>query len=201
MKMLVETILGFKGTWRVLSFLSQTPTKPVSRTNIKKYTYLGGEAINTSLKRLTLTNILIKLKKGKKEYYYYNLDNDFSKEILNMFKLENAKLRYIDYKTHMVLNEFTRKVLDKILNIEHMSVFGSFAKGMQRQDSDLDLVLVFDKRDVKSELLITDIVDSIKEQFDMKIEPHYFEKEDFMRNDSSLLKEIKNDEIVIFSII
>ena len=33
--MIIETALGYKSSWRILELLSETPTKPIPRTNIK----------------------------------------------------------------------------------------------------------------------------------------------------------------------
>ena len=199
--MLIESILGYKASFRILSFLSETPKKLISRGDIKKYTYLGNEAINTALKRLTLSNILIKEKSKKKEFYYYNLENVFTNEILNILKLENKGLRFLDYKIKIILNEFTRKMIEKIPHVLHSSVFGSYSKGTQKNNSDIDIAIIFDKKDIKSELLITSIVEKIQEQFKIKLEIHYILKEDYIKTNSILIEEIKDDEIILFSVL
>ncbi len=195
--MLIETILGYKSSWRILLLLSQTPIKPISRTEIKNLTYLGNEATNSSLKRLIFSKILIQKKKGKKEYYYYNLENEISKQILDLLNIEKTKLRYIPYKIHILLNEFSRKVLDKSKGIHNISLFGSYAKGNARVNSDVDIALIMNKNS-SDELIIENIIEEINNIFKISIQIHYFSKEEYDKGDENLIKEIKNDEIVVF---
>lgn len=64
--MMLEAILGYKSTWRILSLLLETPRKLISRTEIYKHTKLGNSPLSKGLERLTKTNIIIKEKKEKK---------------------------------------------------------------------------------------------------------------------------------------
>lgn len=63
------------------------------------------------------------------------------------------------------------------LNIERAYLFGSYAKGMVNEDSDIDLAVVFkefpDSFDMQVRLM------KLRRKFDVRIEPHPFRDSDF----------------------
>lgn len=193
--MMIETALGYKSSWRILELLSETPTKPVSRTDIKHYTQLGNEAVNSALRRLTLMNLLVKEKRGKKETYYLDLSNGFSRHILEILRAERAQLKNIPFDTLLILNEFTRKLIEKTNFASRLFLFGSVAKGTARVNSDIDIALIVSKKDTGQELAVTQIFDSLSMQFKRKIQAHYFTEEEFASSKSALLEDIRSEGI------
>lgn len=85
----------------------------------------------------------------------------------------------MDKAINKTLDNYIKLVKTKFTDIERVFVFGSFVKGNQNQDSDIDLALVFKDLDdskrfdvqVKLMLLALDI--------DSRIEPHPFSQKDF----------------------
>ncbi len=79
-------------------------------------------------------------------------------------------------------------------NIEKAYLFGSFAKGTNHTDSDIDLAIVLTS--------ISDIIDvqidlmQMRTDEDLSIEPHPFKKEDFNLN-NPVVAEILNNGIEI----
>lgn len=193
--MMLETALGYKSSWRILELLSETPTKPVSRTDIKNYTQLGNEAVNSALRRLTLVNMLVKERRGKKETYYLDLSNEFSKSLLGLLRAERAHLKNISFDTLLILSEFTRRLLEKTAFAGRLFLFGSVAKGTARVNSDIDIALVVSKKDAAQELTVTQIIDSLSMQFKRKVQAHYFTEDEFVSSKSPLLEDIRNDGI------
>ncbi|MDI6737104.1 MAG: nucleotidyltransferase domain-containing protein [Nanoarchaeota archaeon] len=193
--MMLETILGYKSSWRILGLLSETPTKPIARTDIKRYTQLGNEAVNQALKRLFLANLLVKEKRGKKEVYYLDLSNEYAKKMLELLKAERISLKSISFDTMLILNEFSRKIIEKTTFASRIFLFGSVAKGMARANSDVDIaIIVFDK-DIKQEMITADIADSVSRQFKRKIQVHYFTEGEFAGSKNALLEDIRNEGI------
>ncbi|MBU2638811.1 MAG: nucleotidyltransferase domain-containing protein [Nanoarchaeota archaeon] len=196
--MMLETVLGYKSSWRVLGLLSETPAKPIARTDIKRYTQLGNEAVNQALKRLVLANILVKEKRGKKEAYYINLSDEVSKRLLELLRAERAHLKNISFDVMLVLNEFGRKVIEKTTFVSGIFLFGSVAKGIARANSDIDVALIISKKDIRQELIITHIADSVSKQFKRKIQVHYCTEYEFANSKSALLGDIRNEGIILF---
>ena len=195
--MISETILGYKASWRILELLAETPTKPVARAEIKMQTKLGNEAVNTALKRLLLADVLVQEKNKKKELYYLNLSNPFAEKIIDFIKCERFHLKNISYSILIALADFIRQVLEKTNFVQSCILFGSVAKGTARVDSDIDIALLVDKKDIAQEVIVTSICENVEKMFNKKIQVHYFTRQEFSDNthNTQLISEIKNDGI------
>lgn len=85
----------------------------------------------------------------------------------------------MDKKTDKSIKEFIATVARQNPNLLTTYLFGSYAKGNQHEDSDIDVALIInhlsdaDKFDVQVQLMLT------ASQFDIRIEPHPFSMEDF----------------------
>ena len=192
---MLEAIFGYKSSWRIMELLSETPIKSIFRTEIKQHTKLGNEAVNTAIKRLVASEIVIKEKDRKKESYYLNLSNEFAKTIVDLIKKERMHLKNISFDNITLLNEFIRRLLEKTNFIHKIYLFGSVAKGTARVDSDIDMCLITKKKDIKQELVVTQIIDSLQKQFKREIQAHYFTADEFESSKTAVIKEIKNDGI------
>lgn len=192
--MISETILGYKASWRVLEFLAETPTKPIARAEIKIQTRLGNEAVNTALKRLLLADVVIQEKNKKKESYYLNLANPFTEKIVEFIACEKFHLKNVSYPILIAVAEFIRQLLEKTHFVESCVLFGSVAKGIARVDSDIDIAVIVNKKDVNQEIIVTSICRDIEKAFFKKIQVHYFTEQEFSKN-TQLISEIKTDGI------
>lgn len=192
--MLIEPILSYKSTWRILSLLFETPRKPVSRKELYTHTKIGNAPLSNGLKRLTKANVIIHQKKGNKDFYYVNQDNEYTKHIMSLWLTEKASLRQLDYSIKLVIAEFVRLVLDTY-SIDKIILFGSWAKGNATIHSDIDLALVFHDEHF-SELELTKIVKHIQKQYEKEIQIHTFTQKTFNAK-NTLTDEIRRDGIFI----
>lgn len=190
--MLIESILGYKSTWRILGLLLETPRKLISRSELFEYTRLGNAPLSKGLNRLVKARVLIKEKKGKKEFYYVNLDNQYLELIKQLWEKERKELRFLDYDIKMIISEFLRLVLD-LEGISQVIMFGSHAKGTASVKSDIDLAVIFEK-DLKEEIEVTRIVKQLEQKFGKEIQIHYFIEKSFQEK-SKLVDEIKKEGI------
>lgn len=190
--MLIEPILGYKSTWRILELLLETPRKAVSRPELLEHTWLGNAPLSQSLRRLVSANILIKEKKGKKEFYYLNLGNEYLLTLQGIWGKERKSLHYLDYDLKVILSELTRPLLE-FSGIKEIILFGSQAKGTASIQSDIDLAVIFENK-TTAEIEITKIVKVIKEKFNKEIQIHYFTEKSFMEK-NILVNEIKSEGI------
>ena len=190
--MLIEPILGYKSTWRILELLLETPQKLVSRTDLFKHTHLGNAPLSKGLNRLVKAGIIIKHQKGKKEFYYINLDNNYTKFIKELWETEKKDIRFLDYDIKTIISEFLRMLLD-LVEVKEVILFGSWAKGTASTMSDIDLAIVFEK-DHKGEIEVTRITRAIETKFSKEIQVHYFTEKSFSKK-SKLIEEIKKDGI------
>src|SRR3989344_523450 len=151
--MLIETVLGYKSTWRILELLFETPRKVVSRKELFEHTLLGNAPLSEGLRRLTIANLLVKEKKGKKESYYLNLGNEKVITLQELWKKESKDLHYLDYDTKIILSETARQLVN-ISGLKDIILFGSYAKGTASVRSDVDIAIIF-KEKITNEIEIT----------------------------------------------
>ena len=190
--MLIEPILGYKSTWRILELLFETPRKMASRMELFKHTLLGNAPLSEGLQRLTASSILIKEKKGKKEWYYLNLGNENVLLLQRLWEKERKDLRYFDYDTKIIVSEITRQLVN-MPDLKDIILFGSHARGTASVRSDIDIAIIF-KEKIINEIEITKTIDSIKKKFKKEIQIHYFTEKNFTDKDR-LAKEIKQEGI------
>ena len=190
--MLIETVLGYKSNWRILELLFETPRKVVSRKELFEHTLLGNAPLSEGLRRLTIANLLVKEKKGKKESYYLNLGNEKVITLQELWKKESKDLHYLDYDTKIILSETARQLVN-ISGLKDIILFGSYAKGTASVRSDVDIAIIF-KEKITNEIEITKMVKLMKEKFDKDIQMHYFTEKNFTDKDN-LAKEIKREGI------
>ena len=190
--MLIEPILGYKSSWRILGLLLETPRKLVSRKELFEHTKLGNAPLSLGLKRLSTAGIIIKEKKGKKEFYYLDTVNENLKLIQELWERERKSLRNLDYEIKVILTEFLRMILD-IIDLKKIILFGSHAKGTASVKSDIDLALI-SKEEIKNEIEVTRIIKVLEKKYKKEIQVHYFTEKSF-EGKSKLIKEIKENGI------
>lgn len=191
--MLIEPILGYKSSLRILSLLFETPRKLVSRKELFEFTKLGNAPLSKGLSRLVKARIIFLEKKGKKEFYYVNIGNDYTKLIKELWISEKKDTRQLDYDVKIIVSEFVRQLLDVSSDVKKVILFGSWAKGTASIKSDIDLAIIFEK-ELKSEIEITRFVKNLEQKFKKEIQVHYFTERTF-NNKNKLTLEIKRDGI------
>ncbi len=80
------------------------------------------------------------------------------------------------------------------LDIRRAYIFGSYAKGSQRDESDIDIAIVFSHMDDFFEIQME--LFRRRREIDLRIEPHPFDEDDFSEN-NPVAAEIMNTGIEI----
>ena len=86
-----------------------------------------------------------------------------------------------------------KAVLSKHIDFEKLYLYGSFAKGTNRKDSDIDAAVVVKKLN-DDYFNITPLLWKLRREVDLRIEPVLLEKD---KDDSGFLKEITDHGIEI----
>jgi len=186
---MISINLVTKSNIKILYLFSEVPGKSLSRKEILKLTKLANNPLDNSLKYLVNSKILVKERKK----YKLNFENEFVEVINNLFKKERAKLRNLSYTIWLILFEFITKLLNKI-DVKEIYLFGSYAKLVYNEKSDLDICVVVEKRMPEIDFKIEKIVSSIEKKFDKKLQIHLFEEKEFKKR-SKIVREISEDGI------
>lgn len=146
---------------------------------------LSQKAIALALDKLESEGILKSKKRGNMKYFSLNLLNPEIKDLIiileisrkiNFFK-KNRKL------AHIFKND------DRVIGI-----FGSYVRGEQRKESDIDVFIIGNK--------LKEDYDKLGKTFDIKVSIKYFSEEEFiqlLKNKNELFKEIVKDHILVFN--
>lgn len=98
----------------------------------------------------------------------------------------------MDKKIDKIVREYVETVAAKNQDFVTAYLFGSYAKGTQREESDIDVAIIFDplrdedKFDLRVNLML------LSSTFDTRIEPHPLSSEDFY-SDNPFAAEIKKN--------
>jgi predicted nucleotidyltransferase len=83
------------------------------------------------------------------------------------------------------------------LDVKKAYIFGSYAKGTQREESDIDIAVVFGHMDDFFEMQME--LFRRRRKIDLRIEPHPFDADDFSEN-NPVAAEIMNTGIEILNV-
>lgn len=79
--------------------------------------------------------------------------------------------------------------VSKYYEIEAIIVFGSYAKGTNTEDSDIDIALIF--RDLKNDVIDEELnLMRLRRKIDTRIEPHIIRLEDYKKVSNPFVQEI-----------
>lgn len=105
---------------------------------IAKKKRLNQKTVANYLNRLEKENILESRTQGKNKLYYFNLQN---KEIVKNFIMAVEHLRTINfYRKNILAKEISEKIIPLIKGVA--IIFGSYAKKTQKEDSDIDIMVI-----------------------------------------------------------
>lgn len=139
--MFLETILDSKPKVKILRVLIDGRTA-FSMYDIKKLSGLSIGAVHKVVTSLSKEGIVFEKKgKGKQRFYQINIDNKYSKNIINLFEDEKSERRFIPVHIWNKLESLCSEVKNKF-SIKGIILFGSLARGEFRMSSDIDMLII-----------------------------------------------------------
>lgn len=147
---------------------------------------ISQKGIALALSELEEQNMLKSERKGNAKNYRLNIENAEIKDVL----LVSEVLRKMKF---LMQNQRLAGIFKQDRRI--VGIFGSYAKGEQKKNSDIDVFIIGDKKE--------DDYGSKGKAFDLKISIKYFSEEGFislLRNKNPLCKEIIANHVNIFGI-
>ncbi len=163
-------------------FLGNFNSEIYGRELVKKVS-LSQKAIALTLDELERGNILVSRRQGNIKYFRLNLENIEIKDILISVEISN-KITFL--KKHRKLAHILKS------DTRIVGIFGSYARGAQKRDSDIDLFIIGERR--------KDDYDKKGRLFDLAISIKYFSEREFIRlikGKNNLCKEIIGSHIII----
>jgi Predicted nucleotidyltransferases len=97
-----------------------------------------------------------------------------------------------------ILNSIEKYIeeISKYYKIDTIILFGSYAKGTNTEDSDIDIAIVSD--DIKDKFEVGVKLTSLTWGIDTRIEPHPIKTEEFKQNETPFIDEIIRTGIELY---
>ena len=94
--------------------------------------------------------------------------------------------------SNKLIMEIVQKYVDKILenyNVESIILFGSYAKGTEHKDSDIDIAIVTD--DIENDIFDEEVkLMGLRKGIDYRIEPHIIRIQDYKEKNDPFIQEV-----------
>jgi len=91
-----------------------------------------------------------------------------------------------------IIMEIIQKYVEKICenyNVEAIILFGSYAKGTEHEDSDIDIAIITD--DIKNDIFDEEInLMGLRKGIDYRLEPHIIKIEDYKNAETPFIQEV-----------
>ncbi len=115
--------------------------------------------------------------------------------MVRKFVKRRNSIKKIDKKIIDIVNQYI-EIVNKNYDVIAIILFGSYAKGTQREDSDIDIAIITD--DIKTDKFDEEInLMKLRRKIDYRIEPHIISISDYENNETPFVVEIKNTGIKV----
>lgn len=166
---------------KIMTIFSTSPGSRLNRKLIKEKTRIANIILDKTLAKLINFKVLIK----EKGFFALNFKNTEVKEITNLAAENYLKFKQIPLKEYFILFNITEE-FSKIKDIGDVYLFGSYAKLIFRENSDIDIAVIseIDKKEMNK------ITSKLEKKHNKKIEIHFFTKKFYNNKRDPLVKEI-----------
>ena len=101
----------------------------------------------------------------------------------------------IDGRIMEIVQKYVKKVCEKY-QIKAIILFGSYAKGTEHEDSDIDIAII--TNDIKTDRFNEEInLMQLRWDIDLRIEPHIISVNDYENDETPFVVEVKNTGIKV----
>jgi len=186
-----NSIFG-KGREKILECFYRNRSKELYFSEILRETKLTQNTTLKHLKNLQENNLIISTKKIGNTFYKINPKNPQIYSIFSYF--DYKKLNELPPERKRAIIEFLEKLKNKPLV---SLVFGSTAKGTYGKESDIDLFLIYNKKELEDQKLKKDIeaITGVKIQTFI-IDFDYFKEQILKQEDDVIIHAIKTGFII-----
>ena len=175
-----------KNNIKIISYLAISPGSRYARKEIKEKTKLNNMPLDESISKLILLQII----KKEKNLYSLNLEHEPTKELIELIKSEYSRYN-VSYEIFIILLETIDKI-SKYKQIQNIILFGSYAKLIHTDRSDIDIAIISsDKINDKVKKRIINAIEQISKKENKKIDIKFFTNKEIKENQSDpLIKDI-----------
>lgn len=129
-----EDLLGNKTKVRVLRIMFEYPDKTFSEHELSRFTHVPQPTIHRNMGDLVNSNLVVFSRMGKMNLFSLNRKSVLYKALGQFLQAERGLLAELE---KVITDAFEHE--DGIIAV---NLYGSFAKGLERSDSDVDIIVV-----------------------------------------------------------
>jgi len=165
---------------KILLLFSISPGRKYLRKEIQEKTEINNVPLDSSLAELLSFKLIIK----KRKIYYLNLESSLANQILEELK----EISHIPLKIKFILNNFVFYV-SKVKEIYNIVLFGSYAKLIFSDKSDIDIAVICEsKENMKSKVI--SIAEKLSKKYKKNIHVNFFSESDLKHKKDPLIRDI-----------
>lgn len=176
-----------KDIFEVLTVFSISPGSRLLRKDLKEKTKLNNVNLDNAL------NILLNSGLLQKDRRFLSLKLDNAKPIISLVSNEYKELRELPLDAYFSIINLLY-FLSKLKKI-NVYLFGSYAKLVFREKSDIDIAVISDKIEESDKKDIGSLIEKLEERYGKNIETHYFSANFHKNKKDQLVKEILKNGI------
>lgn len=176
-----------KDIFQLLVVFSLSPGSKLTRNELKEKTKMLNVTLDACLNSLINSEIL------KKEKRMISLNIENSKPIIDIISKEYKKLNEIPLDVFFSIANIIY-FLKKFKNLD-VYLFGSYAKLIYREGSDIDIAIISDKFSQEDKKNIPKLVNKTEQRFGKKIEIHYFGTNFYKNKFDPLVRDILRNNV------
>jgi predicted nucleotidyltransferase len=167
---------------KVFSVFSLSPGSRLKRKLIKEKTFIPNVILDKTLAEL----INYKFLKLEKEGYSLNFENKKINEIIKLVSEQHSRFKQLPLREYFIILHI-KEELSKIWGIGDVYLFGSYAKLIFTDKSDIDIAIISNE-DIKNQVKAT--AEKLEKRFKKRIEIHFFGSNLYNNKRDLLVKEI-----------
>lgn len=151
----------------LLTLYFTTPNKKYYLRELERILNFSVGNIRRELIKLESTGLFLSENKGNLVYYYLNKSYPLFKELKSIiFKTSGAP-------------KMLQNILNKFDGIDRAFIYGSFAKGKERESSDIDLLIIGEVNEDK----LIEVISNVERKLQREINYSIYGKEDFKKKE------------------
>ncbi len=173
--------------FKIITLFSLSPGSRFRRKEIKEKTRLNNMPLDSGLLKMMSAEVL----KKDDSLYSLNLENESTKAIVSLASHNFKKMKELPLDVYFFLTDLMVHISPKNTEIY---LFGSYAKLVYSDKSDVDIAFLFSKPPDKKS--IEKAVRKLEKTYKKAVEMHYFDKKAFYKNRKDpLVKDILRNGI------
>jgi predicted nucleotidyltransferase len=167
---------------KIFTLFAVSPGSRWNRKIIKEKTRIPNIILDKCLAKLLNLKILNK----EKNLFALNFKNGETKKIIDIVYESYNKFKQPRLKDYFIVRD-TSKKLAEIKETGDVYLFGSYAKLVHHENSDIDIAIVSDNIDKKK---VNETIRKLEKKYGKKIEIHFFSRKFYNNKRDPLVKEI-----------